>query len=145
MPYETDMPSMAPRLIRRQPLVERIKAYLNPLDFLLWLSEELDSNDWDQWNKEWAYPIGVLLNVVFLIARANTAHSNTRGRDDVFGDEVAYTPWMAWFVSLPPTADQITVTLMVSVTGSLPRPSPFPAVLHERRLHFLSPTALQAF
>lgn len=93
---------MAPRLIRRRPLVARIKAYLNPLDFLLWLSEEVDSNNWDQWNKEWANPIGFLLNVVFLVARANTAYSPRKGRDDVFGDDIASTPWLAWFVCLPP-------------------------------------------
>lgn len=97
---------MAPRLIRRRPLVERIKAYLSPLDFLLWLSEELDSNDWDQWQKEWANPIGFLLNVVFLIARANTASSIRKGGDDVFGDDIAHTPWSAWFVSFPPITDQ---------------------------------------
>ena len=93
---------MAPRLIRRRPLVARIKAYLNPLDFLLWLSEELDSNDWDQWSKEWANPVGFLLNVVFLIARANTAYNTSKGGNDVFGDDVAHTPWLAWFVNLPP-------------------------------------------
>ena len=96
---------MAPRLIRRRPLVERIKAYLNPLDFLLWLSEEIDSNDWEQWNKEWANPIGIILNIVFLIARANTAYSTSGGCDDVFGNDTTYTPWMIWFVSLPSTAD----------------------------------------
>lgn len=100
---------MAPRLIRRRPLVERIKASLNPLDFLLWFSEELDSNDWDQWGKEWANPVGFLLNVVFLIARANTAYSTRTDGDDVFGDDIAYTPWSAWFVSLLPAADQTTV------------------------------------
>lgn len=100
---------MAPRLIRRRPLVERIKAYLSPLDFLLWLSEQLDANDWDQWQKEWANPIGFLLNLVFLVARANTAYSTRKGGDDVFGDEIAYTPWLPWFVSLPPIADQTTI------------------------------------
>ena len=91
---------MAPRLIRRRPLVERIKAYLNPLDFLLWLSEAMDSNDWDQWNKDWANPIGIILNIVFLASRANMAYRTSRLRDDVFGDDTAYTPWMTWFVSL---------------------------------------------
>ena len=136
---------MAPRLIRRRPLLERIKAYLNPLDFLLWLSEELDSNDWDQWQKEWANPIGVLLNVVFLIARANTSYSTRKGGDHVFGDDITYTPWLAWFVSLPPTADQENSNLIWSITGSLPCPSPFPTIPRKRHLYVLPPTALQTF
>ncbi len=74
-----------PRFVRRQPLVDRIQAYLNPYDFLLWLSEELESNGWDQLEKEWATPIGITLNLVFLIARANTAATSTN-YDDVFGD-----------------------------------------------------------
>ncbi|KAI5301073.1 hypothetical protein KEM56_001994 [Ascosphaera pollenicola] len=43
-----------PRLVRRQPFLERLKSYLNPLDFLLWLSEELDTRDWELWVKDWA-------------------------------------------------------------------------------------------
>ncbi|KAF7620451.1 hypothetical protein AFLA_005758 [Aspergillus flavus NRRL3357] len=87
-----------PRLIRRQPLTERIKSYLNPLDFLLWLSEEIDANDWDQFEKDWALPLGVALNVVFLIARANTQPSGGRAIDDVFGEDGG-TPWLSWFAS----------------------------------------------
>lgn len=87
-----------PRLIRRQPLAERIKSYLNPLDFLLWLSEEIDANDWDQFEKDWALPLGVVLNVVFLIARANTQPSGGRAIDDVFGEDGG-TPWLSWLVS----------------------------------------------
>lgn len=92
---------MAPRLVRRRPLAERIKSYLNPFDFLLWLSEELDSSDLDQWQKEWATPIGLLLNLVFLIARANSGSSTTRTGDDVFGEDIGYTGWLAWFVGVP--------------------------------------------
>ena len=87
-----------PRLVRRRPLAERIKAYLNPLDILLWLSEELDSSDLDQWKKEWATPIGILLNFVFLIARANSGSGTRRSGDDVFGEDIGYTGWLAWFV-----------------------------------------------
>lgn len=91
---------MAPRLFRRRPLADRIKAYLNPLDFLLWLSEELDSSDWNQWQKEWATPIGGLVNFIFLVARANCGPSTRRRGDDVFGEDVGYTSWLAWFVCL---------------------------------------------
>ncbi|KIX02435.1 uncharacterized protein Z518_08376 [Rhinocladiella mackenziei CBS 650.93] len=88
-----------PKFVRRQPLIERIKAYLNPYDFLLWLSEELESNGWDQLEKEWAMPVGIGLNLVFLVARANSKTAS-RGYDDVFGDVpgVAWTTWLAAFI-----------------------------------------------
>jgi hypothetical protein len=85
-----------PRLVRRRPLGERIKSYLNPLDFLLWLSGEIDANDWDQFEKDWALPVGVALNVIFLIARANSRPSGSEAVDDVFGDDGV--PWLSWFV-----------------------------------------------
>jgi hypothetical protein len=85
-----------PRLVRRQPLSERIKAYLNPLDFLLWLSEEFDSNDWDQFEKDWALPLGAALNIVCLIARANSGRRTSRVEDDVFGDDnnASFVTWL---------------------------------------------------
>ncbi|GKZ24508.1 hypothetical protein AbraIFM66951_006096 [Aspergillus brasiliensis] len=87
-----------PRLVRRRPLTERIKSYLNPLDFLLWLSEEIDTHDWDQFEKNWALPLGIALNVVFLIARANSQSYGSQAIDDVFGDDGS-TPWLSWFSS----------------------------------------------
>ena len=90
---------MAPRrLIRRQPLIERIKAYLDPWDFLLWLSEKLDSGDWDEWQKDWATPAGLGLNFVMLVARANSG-SRTSRVDDVFGDVDTSSGWLGWLVS----------------------------------------------
>jgi hypothetical protein len=86
-----------PRLVRRQPLAERIRSFLNPLDFLLWLSEEIDVNTWDQFDKDWALPLGIVLNLTFLIARANSRSSGSRAIDDVFGDDGG-VPWMSWFV-----------------------------------------------
>jgi len=84
-----------PKYVRRAPLFERLKAYLNPYDFLLWLSEEIESNGWDQLEKEWATPIGIALNLIFLIARANSK-STSRSYDDVFGDvpRIAWTSWL---------------------------------------------------
>lgn len=84
-----------PRLVRRRPFTERVKAFLNPLDFLLWLSEELETRDWDQLEKEWALPVGVGLNVVMLIVRANSA-SGSRVDSDIFGDEGP--SWLSRFV-----------------------------------------------
>lgn len=89
---------MPPRLVRRRTLAERIQTYFNPWDFLLWLSEELESNDWDQWQKAWATPIGLTLNILFLVARANSGPSVRSEEDDVFGDVEGYSGWLAWFV-----------------------------------------------
>ncbi|KAF7846471.1 hypothetical protein BT93_L4294 [Corymbia citriodora subsp. variegata] len=72
-----------PAYVRKQSLADRIKSSLNIYDIALWLSEEIESNGWDQLEKEWAIPIGVVFNLIFLVARAN---GNTRSSsyDDVF-------------------------------------------------------------
>ena len=86
------------RLIRRRPLWQRLKAYFDPLDFLLWLSEELETSDWEEWQKEWATPIGIGMNLVMLIARANSSNSSSGYGNDVFAEDVRRTGWVAWFV-----------------------------------------------
>ena len=85
-----------PKFVRRQPIAERLKSYLDPYDFLLWLSEELEANGWDQLEKEWATPIGIALNLSFIIARANSKIKTTY-YDDVFGD-IPGVAWTAWLV-----------------------------------------------
>jgi len=95
-----------PKLVRRQPLIERIRDYLNPIDFLIWLSEEIDSNGWDQLEKEWAIPIGFGLNLVFLIARANSG-GRRASYDDVFGDDRSGSGWLSWLVSGPDVLSSI--------------------------------------
>ncbi|KAJ6100016.1 hypothetical protein N7467_001551 [Penicillium canescens] len=89
-----------PRLVRRRPLSERIISYLNPYDFLLWLSEEFEGGDWEQLEKNWALPIGIALNLVFLIARANSRSSGSKAFDDVFGDDdsTSVRGWLASFI-----------------------------------------------
>ncbi|KAK4181935.1 hypothetical protein QBC36DRAFT_316924 [Triangularia setosa] len=76
------------RLVRRQPLSERIKARLNPGDFYLWLSEEIQTFDWD--STAFGTRFGLAANFLFLIARANIA--SRRDVDDVFGDAPASGP-----------------------------------------------------
>lgn len=71
-----------PRLVRRTPWIQRVKAKLNPMDFLLWLSEELETRDWD--SKALGTQLGLGFNFLFLIARANSATSGAA--DDVFSD-----------------------------------------------------------
>jgi hypothetical protein len=94
-------PNMPPsrRLIRRRPLLERIKAYLDPLDFLLWLSEELETSDWAQWQQTWTLPLGIGMNLTMLAARANSASRNI-AYDDVFGDASPSIGFFSWLVSL---------------------------------------------
>lgn len=89
---------MAPRLVRRRPLAERILEKLNPLDFLLWLSEELNSDEWQDNLREWSTIIGLALNLIFLLARANSGQ--TSNGDDVFADYESrvVSGWLAWFV-----------------------------------------------
>jgi hypothetical protein len=74
-----------PRLVRRRPLWERITSNLNPMDFLLWLSEELETRDWD--SKLVGTQLGLGMNVIFLLARANSGSSSSLSDNDIFGDE----------------------------------------------------------
>lgn len=87
-----------PRIVRRTPLSERLKAMLNPMDFLLWLSEEIETREWD--SKLVGTQIGLAMNFVFLLARANSGGKTTV--DDVFGDDDAHSTFLAFFVSSSP-------------------------------------------
>jgi hypothetical protein len=97
-----------PRLIRRRPLLERIQEYLNPYDFLIWVSEEIESREWD--DKNVANQIGAALNFVFLVARANSGGGRSRAVDDVFGEGGSGgMGWFGWLVSL--------VSLSILISG----------------------------
>ncbi|KAI9800830.1 MAG: hypothetical protein M1825_003613 [Sarcosagium campestre] len=91
-----------PRLVRRRTLAQRIQAFLNPLDFLLWLSEEIESNDWDDFQRNNSIFIGLILNVVFLIARGNSSRTYIRfdDEDDVFGEVSLSSGWFRFLASL---------------------------------------------
>jgi hypothetical protein len=73
------------RLIRRDPLSKRLREYLDPYDFLLWLSELLNDDTYDEWLNAWAVPIGIALNILFILARGASKRGGG-GSDDVFGD-----------------------------------------------------------
>ena len=90
------------RLVRRRPLAERIADYLHPGDFLLWLSEELNSNDWDEFADDWALVMGIAANVLFMIARANSGRGSSGGADGdgVFMDDRRGSGWGKWLVSV---------------------------------------------
>lgn len=72
-----------PRLVRRRPLSQRLQAFLNPMDFYLWLSEEIQTFDWD--SEGFGTKFGLAANFVYLLARANIV-SRRDDIDDVFGD-----------------------------------------------------------
>lgn len=89
-----------PRLVRRNraPLTERISTFIS--DILLTLSEELNSHDWEEFAQEWATPVGIVLNVVFMVAKANAGHFKSSNKYDVFGDYQARkaSGWLSYFV-----------------------------------------------
>ncbi|KAF2201068.1 hypothetical protein GQ43DRAFT_395047 [Delitschia confertaspora ATCC 74209] len=91
-----------PRLVRLAPLSERIKAYLDPVDWLMWMSEELNTNDWEDFAKSWAVAIGIGANITFMIARANTGQTYNYEVDDVFSDyyERRGSGWLKWVMNL---------------------------------------------
>lgn len=80
---------------------ERLKAYLDPYDLLLWLSEELNDDAYDELLNAWATTIGIALNFIFILARGASRPTGGRGRDDVFGDAggKSGTGWFAWFAA----------------------------------------------
>lgn len=78
-----------PRLVRRRPLWDRITSMLNPMDFILWLSEEIETRDWDSGLV--GTQLGLGLNFLFLIVRANSG--TKKASDDIFGDESSSTSW----------------------------------------------------
>ncbi|KAH6716785.1 hypothetical protein BKA61DRAFT_477739 [Leptodontidium sp. MPI-SDFR-AT-0119] len=81
-----------PRLVRRKPTIQRVKDYLNPGDWWLYVCEEFETADWD---KQYASPLALGLHIVLLIARANTGSSLGSGGDDVFGDDYSRTGWLS--------------------------------------------------
>ncbi|KAI9658512.1 MAG: hypothetical protein M1831_003950 [Alyxoria varia] len=94
------MPPRA-RLVRRTPLATRLKAYLDPLDFLLWASEELNSRDWEDFQAQWATSIGIALNISFMIARANSTNTSSSYGEAVFSDDGTSTGcgWLSWLAT----------------------------------------------
>lgn len=88
-----------PRLVRRAPLAERIKAYIDPSDWLIWISEELNTPDWDDFAASYALYIGLASNLLFVIAQANSGAANSYDDDSVF-KEVSGPGWMKWIMNL---------------------------------------------
>ncbi|KAK0641549.1 hypothetical protein B0T16DRAFT_431293 [Cercophora newfieldiana] len=88
------MPSRTQRLVRRRPLKERLQAFVNPMDFYLWLSEEIQTLDWD--SKIFGTRFGLAANFIFLLARANSGRRQSV--DDVFTD-APVNGWVTFIVN----------------------------------------------
>ena len=82
------------RLVRKAPLKERVKAYLDVHDWLLWLSEELNTGDWEDFAKDYSLTLGIVLNLVYIVAQANTAGRPTN--DDIFLEAATAPGWFTW-------------------------------------------------
>lgn len=125
-----------PRLVRRRPLWERITSNLNPMDFLLWLSEELETRDWD--SKLVGTQLGLAMNLVFLLARANAGATSSSSDNDIFGDETKIG-WFSYVVSISfyLTASQLVARsqLTASTKGLSHCMGSRTLLLHQRSLH----------
>ncbi|ESZ95693.1 hypothetical protein SBOR_3913 [Sclerotinia borealis F-4128] len=87
-----------PRLVRQRPLRERITDLFNVHDWLLWISEEIETRDWD--SKKYANPLGFGLHFLLLIARANSGSEGHGDADDVFGDVPLGPGWLSYVSTL---------------------------------------------
>lgn len=87
-----------PRLVRRRPVMQRIKAAIDPWDFFLWLSEEIETRDFG--SKSLGSQLGLAFNFVFILARVYGSSSTGSDNDDVFNDSDSDSAgWLAYFVS----------------------------------------------
>lgn len=104
---------------------------LNPMDFYLWLSEEIQTLSWD--SKAFGTRFGLAANFVFLLARANA--EKTRDVDDVFGDAPA-NGWVGLLVSLRGLQSSWNPPLMcANRSGQLPPVDVDLRICPERILH----------
>ncbi|KAM7222773.1 Protein of unknown function (DUF2418) domain containing protein [Rhypophila decipiens] len=88
-------PTRPTRLVRKRPFMERFQPWLNPLDLYLWVSEEIQTFDWD--SKNFGTRFGLAANFIFFIARANSA--KREDIDDVFSDSPS-NGWVSYLVNL---------------------------------------------
>ncbi|KAH8750540.1 hypothetical protein F5883DRAFT_223032 [Diaporthe sp. PMI_573] len=85
------------RLVRRRPLWERIKSRFDPWDYVLWLSEEIETRNFG--SKSLGNQLGVACNFVFILARVYGSSSTGSDNDDIFSDSDSGTSsgWLAYF------------------------------------------------
>jgi hypothetical protein len=90
-----------PRLVRKKPLLQRIRDRLDPWDLWDELTTSLDIDSYAEAAEGWAVPIGFCCNICFMFAKLGSRPGLGRsGNDDVFGDvEGKRGPgWFGWIV-----------------------------------------------
>lgn len=132
-----------PRLVRRKPMLERIKANLDVVDWFFYLSEIFETSDLDI--KSLGTTIGLGCNFVYLLARANSGRKS-KNVDDVFGDSGS-AGWFGWFVRhfsscLLQLHCDILRMLKHNFVGSLLSADPKYRLPHECGIHLPSPASL---
>ncbi|KAF3923012.1 hypothetical protein ABW20_dc0103777 [Dactylellina cionopaga] len=70
------------RLVRKQTFGQRISSYLNPLDNLLSISLLFETYDWEGLGESIAVPIGLVLNILLMVTRANSNTNSSWRRSD---------------------------------------------------------------
>lgn len=129
-----------PRLVRRKPMLERIKENLDPVDWLVFLSESFDSSDLD--TKSLGTTIGLGCNFVYLLARANSGRKS-KNVDDVFGD-TGSAGWAGWFVRHFCFRLLKRCNILTHFVGKLSHSRLERALLHEWFLYLHAPPALSS-
>jgi hypothetical protein len=72
-----------PKLIRKESFLQRLSSY--PQDLLLSLNEQYELLEWDSLSDSLSIPIGVGLNVVYMLARLDQDdHTSAYAEKDVF-------------------------------------------------------------
>lgn len=85
-----------PPLVRRRTFWTRLRALLDLNDLLLWLSEELNDDSYDEILDQAAAPLAISCNVLFILLRI-VGGSNQQ--EDVFGPVNGRKRLFTWLVS----------------------------------------------
>lgn len=138
-----------PRIVRRRPFLERVQGFFDPWDLFLYVCEELNDDAYEELLNNWATPIGIALNAVFIIARGSSkaGQANDVFVDDVFADFEGKNSsgWFSWVVSIPYCCTCCCLLYLFILTlkiGNLPRTRPDNPLLSQCFLHFLPQTPL---
>ncbi|EPY49966.1 fungal protein [Schizosaccharomyces cryophilus OY26] len=85
-----------PKLIRRSSLKSRILNF--PIDFLISISEDFDSVEWDKVSERWSIPLSLVSNILFIFICAYLENTKTRlNRSQLFIGTRSAKATSSWF------------------------------------------------